>query len=473
MSGGIVYKQLVDGPIPIGEWMPDAVDCSFPNLLTANNVEPSNMVYKTFHRLNEGTMAPTGTYLRGSGVGYALDGNEYIYAATNNGIFMSLDGQTFNSRSGTASPATVDFLQFDEFMFAAQAPTFSLLYHTVGAATNFLTASSAPSGARIGKINRFLILGDVVDTDTTPHRIRWSAIDNPLSWPTPNSATAIATQAGEQYLDSEYGTVTGFASGDQFGLVFQSRAITRITYVGPPVVFQFDKISTNIGCRFPRSIVQMGGLTYFADYTGFYKTDGVSVINIGERRVNDYFSSTYFGSDPRRVLSAADFTTNVVYWAYADTVNALATPTTMILYNAMDNRFSSATQTCEGLVNSTQLHPFISGFASSMTYGGFSSALDVVADIETGNIEFNPGGFSHLSGAKLLVDQTTNAIVGKSEVTNDLVTVTTAGSITANPVTGFCDFRTETRYHRLRFNISAPFSQAQAIELKAKPSGAR
>lgn len=469
----IAFKQLMNGPVPLGEWTPDALDCSFPNLLTANNVEPSNMVYKTFNKLIEGTTGPPGTYLRGSGTGYAPNGNEYIYAATNNGIFMSLDGATFNSRSPTATPSTVDFLQFDDFMFAAQSPTFSLLYHTVGSATNFLTASSAPFGSRIGKINKFLFLGDVVDTFTSPHRIRWSAIDDPLSWPTPNSSTAIATQAGEQYMDSEFGTVTGFASGDQFGLIFQSRAITRVTYVGPPVIFQFDKISTNIGCRFPRSIVQMGGFTYFADYTGFYKTDGVSVVNIGERRINDYFGSRYFGADPVRVLSAADFTTDTVYWAYANTVNSLSTPTAMILYNTLDNRFSSADQTCEGILNSTQLHPFIKGFAASMTYGSFVSALDVVGDIETGNIEFSPGQFSHLSGAKLLVDQTANAIIGKSEVTNDLVTVSTAGSITANSVTGFCDFRTEGRYHRLRFNILSPFTQAQAVEFLAKPSGAR
>src|SRR6185503_15769414 len=120
--------------------------------------------YKTFDKLVEGTTAPTGTYLRGSGTGYAPNGNEYIYTASNNGIFMSLDGAAFNSRSPTASPATVDFLQFGDYMFAAQSPTFSLLYHTVGSATNFLTVGSAPFGARIGKINQFLILGDVVDT---------------------------------------------------------------------------------------------------------------------------------------------------------------------------------------------------------------------------------------------------------------------------------------------------------------------
>ena len=465
--------EFVDGPVPLGEWTPDAKDCSFPNLITANNVEPLNVVYKSFARLVEGSNAPSGTYLRGAGTGFTITGGEYIYVATNNGIFMSNDGAAFSSRSPTAGPATTDFLQFEDLMFAARSDVFSVLYHTVGAASNFLTANSAPFASRIGKINDFLILGDVVDSFTTPHRVRWSAINDPLSFPTPGSATAIATQAGEQYLDSRYGAVTGFSNGDQFGLVFQKGAITRISYIGGSVVFQFDKISTNIGCRFPRSIVQKDGWTYFADYSGFYKTDGVSVQNIGELKVNDYFQSRYAGVDPTRVFGAANYTNNLVYWAYADTANSFATPTAMILYNAFENRFSSATQTCEGIMSSTPLHPAIRGFGSSMTYGQFSNIVGVVADIETGNIEFNPGGFSYLSGAKLIVDQTANSIVGKSEVTSDLLTVTTVGSATSNAITGFCDFRTEGRYHRLRFNVDSTFYQAQAMEFLAKPSGKR
>ena len=38
--------DFVDGPIKLGEWVPDLQDLKFPNLEVARNVEPQGTVYK-------------------------------------------------------------------------------------------------------------------------------------------------------------------------------------------------------------------------------------------------------------------------------------------------------------------------------------------------------------------------------------------------------------------------------------------
>lgn len=465
--------EFVDGPIEIGQWMPDAKDLKFPDLEDLKNAEPVGTVYKSFAPLvDDGGPVVPGGFLRGFHQAI-YGGVVYTYAGTDDGLFESFGGAAFTARSATMSPTQYDFLQFDDLEIVVPSAAKPML-RTIGSASNFATIGSAPTAVRIGRINQFVFLGNL----TASHAVRWSGIDDPSAWETPNSATAIAQQSGEQILDASLGEVTGFSNGDQHGLIFQASGITRVTYVGPPVVFQFDKISDKIGCSYPRSIVQVGSYTYFLAASGFHRTDGVSVENIGENRVNSYFLQKSSGA-AERVYGAANPYRNLIYWAYCNTGDTDSTPSDLIIYNYKADRFSRASQFCEGILGTHGLESSlvreIRGFGSSNTLGSFSASTSNSsgATIETGDIEFNPGGFSHLSGAKLLIDQTANAQVAYSLIRTDLVSITASSASTANADTGFSDFRREARYHRLRWVVPGIFTQAQAMEFKVKKSGSR
>lgn len=471
--------DFVDGPVPLGEWLPDLQDLKFPNLTNAKNVEPFGTVYKSFEPLltSGGGVVPGG-FIRGA-ANAVYNGITYTYVGTDDGIFMSLGG-SFTARSATMGPTQYDFLQFDNLEIVTGGGLVPL-YHTVGSATNFATLGSssgtAPAANRIGKINQFVI----VASNAIPHRIQWSGIDKPLSWPTPNTATATAQQAGEQYLDAEFGDVTGFANGDQFGIVFQQSAITRVSYAGPPVVFSFDKISTKVGCPYPRSIVQVGGHTYFIAASGIQRTDGVNVENIGLNKVNDFFLTAHGSRSAFRVYGAHNAFRNLIYWTFCDTSDADSTPSGMIIYNCLENRFTWAGQTLGYILGTTGLESSfvrnITGFGASNTAGAMVSGTvgALPASFETGDVELNPGGMAFLSGAKLIVDATANAIVGYSKIRNELLAnqVTTSAASTATPASGFCDFRREARYHRVLWEVTGVFEQAQGMEFRAQPTGSR
>jgi hypothetical protein len=483
--------QFVEGPIPIGEWLPDIPDLKFPNLVTARNVEPVGTVYKSFAPLVTAYPAVLSAIPKGFGVG-VMDGEAWFYAATRTTIAMSQSGTsafTVKSASTLDAQLSTAFLQFDDLMIATNYVD-PPLAHTIGASSQFATlgstTGSAPKARCVGRINKFLILGDTSETATgsVDYRIQWSGIDQPFSWPLPNSATAIAQQSGEQYMDAEHGRVTGFANGDQFGLVFQTSAITRVNYVGPPVVFQFDKISDKIGCPYPKSIVQVGSHTYFISSGGFFMTDGVQVVNIGMNKCNNYFLGRILLNPSHwRFYGAANQFKNLIYWTFCDTSDLDSTPAQIIIYNYVEGRFTEASQVNNGILSAVdrgiggaaERQPW--GFGAGYTLGQFSESttLSAFSSFETGDIEFNPGGFSRLSGAKLLVDQTANAVIGYAKTRTQLVSnqLTSSSASTCNADSGFCPFRSESRYHRARFEVAGIFDQATAMEFIAKKSGAR
>lgn len=473
--------DFVEGPVKLGEWMPDMPDLQFPNLLEARNVEPVGTVYKAFSALDStpGSVVPGG-YVRGGAVAQ-LNSIPYYYAYTDGGIYESIGGATFNSRATAFSVPQVDFLQFDDLEIAACGGSNPTLCHTIGSVSNFATLGSttgtAPNAQRVGRINKFVMLGN---TSVDPTHVRWSGLDDPFSWPTPNSATAIAQQAGEQYMDAALGAVTGFTSGDQFGLVFQESGITRVTYVGPPVVFQFDKISDRVGSTYPRSIVQIGPIAYFIGTDGIYRTDGVTIQDVGFNKVDRYFLSRLTGAR-ERVYGVANIYKKLIYWAFCNTSDSESLPSEILLYNYEEQRFSLASQSCEFLYGTTGLELTsavrnVYGLGASNTLGSFSNGtLPISAStIYTGFAEINPGGFARLQGVKFLVDATAANRLAQVEYATEIDTSTSiTSSVTANSATGFSDFNVEARYHSFRFSGSTNFQQLQSIELKAKPSGSR
>jgi hypothetical protein len=350
------------------EWLPDQPALGNPGLTRAENVIPYNEVYKCYTTLTTGAAAaladdprgahPYATTAGGTAAGYSTYG--LLVGTRDDLLRLSTNGLTFNSiRSATYSGATLsavhmfwDFAQFNNVLIATDKIDLPQRY-TIGAAnasTLGSTMGTAPFAQQVGVINEFVMLGNLATTSggvTGFHSVQWSGAGDENAWPTPNSATATAEQSGLQELPAEAGTVTAITSGDQFGLIFQRAAVTRATYVGPPVVFQFDRIDNGRGCFYPNSVVQVGGLTYFASGLGFFVTDGITIQPIGAGQVDKYFADLVTGQNPARaVWGAVDYDTKCVMWSVVGTH--------ILHYNYEKKRWSVAVETTDILVNGIQ-----------------------------------------------------------------------------------------------------------------------
>lgn len=500
--------RAADGKVQFGEWRPDLPTLDNPGLTEALNVIPTDATYRPYLPISG---SGTALAARPQGAISVLDssGNAFLYAGTATDLYQrSGSGWTDKSTAvsyGTNSTDYWRFSQFDDFVIATNYQNVPQKL-TIGAAGNFsdlAVTGTAPQARQVGVIGRFLVLGDTIDgtNGTVPSRIQWSAIDDPTNWPTPGGATALSVQSGEQFMPAHFGPVRSIVGGDQYGLILQRAGITRATYVGGNVVFQFDTIERNRGVLCPNATVTIGGLTYFIASDGFYVTDGAGVSSIGSMKVDNYFADTFDTGYPERVYGAVDFANKVIMWVYPGSGNTSGRPNYVLMYNYEEKRFTHASDQCEvlisGLTTAVTLDDldalfgsidlvtpsldsaFWSGgnnivlaFDSSNALGGFSGSAGT-AVLDGQEVELNPGLYTCTQGIKPLVIGTSPVVTVSLGTRDDLgssVSYSMAVSPTAS--TGFCDFDIESRYARTRVSIVGNFQSTNGVLYQAVPGGA-
>lgn len=493
-----------DGIVRFGEWLPDLPALNNPGLTEAKNVIPTDTVYKSFLPVSGTGDALASTPYGGLST-VDTSGAGFFYAATRQKIYLR-SGTGWSSRyAGTLNTASDGYLsgvQFDDIAIFTNYADYPV-YSTAGSGSNFTTlatSGTAPKARCVGVVGRFVVLGDTDLAGATPNGIQWSAIDNPNNWPTPNSATAQALQSGEQFLNAAFGPVTHIVGGEQSGIIFQRNGITRMTYVGGNVVFQFDTIEKARGALFPNAVVQFGRLAYFISGDGFYVTDGVEVRPIGSQKVDNYFGDTVDTAYKNRVRGAVDYANKCVYWIYPGTGNTGGRPNKILIYNYEENRWSRAEDEVEfctsGVTTAITLDDLddyftsldivtpsldsdnwaggnntILAFDSDYKLGAFSG-LAGTAVLDGGEVELTPGRLTRVQGVKPLVtgdDPELTVSLGVRDSLGDAVTYLTER--TPNFRTGFADYRSESRYHRARVTITGSFDAAIGLEYQAVSSG--
>src|SRR5690606_11461596 len=126
---------------------------------------------------------------------------------------------------------------------------------------------------------RDFLVGGVIDDHGD--RVQWSAMNDPEPW-------EVGTGQADIQIMSSGGPITG-RFGGEYGLVFQESKITRMSYAGAPLIFQFDAIEENHGLWQPNSAVQYGKAIFYLSQNGFYMCDGTMAQPIGNEKVDRYF----------------------------------------------------------------------------------------------------------------------------------------------------------------------------------------
>ncbi len=491
--------KAADGVVRFGEWLPDLPDYENPGLTEALNVLPTNRVYRSFATMKTSGTA-TGFRVRGALIAtdpttgspywYVGGTNTLMVAAENDspGPWTTLNGAIANSLGGLYSWR---FAQFDEFLIAGTSGHLPQV-QTVGSVSVFTTLASigtVNAAREVAVVNRFVVVGGF---DLARARVQWSAIDDPRNWPTPGTSTAQSLQSGEQTLDMNYGDIMRIVDLGQYALIFQKRAITRMTYVGGNVVFQFETMDYEHGTMSPDSVVVIGRLAYFVDYSGFYVTDGVQTRAIGYGKVDNYFRRT-LGEDNQpggeyvyaQIYGAADKASKCIYWCYqtsgSSTANAAASDA-LIIYNYEEGRFTRATDSVEVLVGAEiqgTRRSFVRGFKAQVAGGYLDDTILTdtqsynAAVIETAEIGYVAGGNAFLQGLAPVV-------TGMNTVTGLNVAVRYRSDLSSTPAltdTGtsspttrlpFVNFRREARYHSARITINGRFEAAIGLQYQVK-----
>jgi hypothetical protein len=495
-----------------GEWTPD-----LPALLNQNSFVIKNCVslgqgYGPLEGPNTSPGIPT-TALTARCQGAVSTKNNaqssFNFAGDATKLY-SLSGGTWNdvSKVGGYTTQATDrwyFAQWgqvtttDQKIFATNFtdPVQSL---TLGGATfaDLITSTIAtrPKARFLAIIKGFLVLANTNDpTDgNQPTRIRWSAFEDPT-----NFDVAPSTQSDYQNLDGLPGPIRQIVGGE-YGAIIQERSIWRMTYVGSPVVFQFDQVDKKNGTQASSSVIPFGVNIAFLGTDGFYIFDGAQCYNISDNQINLFFFNdldpTYFD----RVIGVPVPGQQLLIWTYpSHASNGVANR--MVIYNYATNATKRWTQ-CD-LIDSSHIFNFLTADKLVINYttqaitqnveindpqfkGGIRQLAifdtdkkmyplngdALTATFETLDYQLTPERTTDISLIRPLITGAPNLTLylGQRDSLTDSVSYTSYNTNDSNefPV------RSSARYHRFKLEAANGFIQAQGVDIvDMQPGGKR
>lgn len=458
---------------PFGPWTPDLGNSG---LSEATNVRAIADGYTPAR----GFAAITGD------LGGAFNGGAAFTAA--NGDTTLLASTTAKVREYTTSgwsdvltaPATQRwrFTQFgDNILMCAGADIFS---HALGSGTAAAVAT-APDAIDVASVRDFVMC------ITTDNKVRWSQFNDSGTW------TIGANQADEQPI------LTGGKGvrliGGEYGVLLKQFGITRITYIGSDVVFQFDEISQEVGCMAAGSVCNVGRDIFFLSERGFMRCNGSEVAPIGDEKFNRWFFNTYSRVDIGNIWAAVDPRNSTVMWAMPGTQGRI------IAYNYVLDRATVIQTDVAGLMTGLttiltldQLDaiygnldaisfslddPALAGgnpvllVVNSSNLVGALSGSNLAATIELEDIEPAKGLRSRVRSIRLVGDTpSASAVIDSRMMISDTEGNSSTSTMRAN---GKLPVRANGRYHTARITIPAAteWSWVQGIEIEYEAEGGR
>jgi hypothetical protein len=491
--------------IPFGEWLPDRPTFKNQGAKVAKNVIPDIASYLPFPQLNQYSTA-LADRVRGAIIARDAVGNYFNYAGDTTRLYSlnNLLWDNVTRLSGDYTTADEDYWEFTQFgntVMAVNGANADLPQAiSVGAANFTDLAGDPPRAKHIASVRDFVVMGNISATATSPQMVRWCAINNATSW-TPDAATL----ADFQDLPGDGGHTQKIVGGE-YGVIFQERAIYRMDWAGSPLVFQFNKVNTNIGTLAPQSVVSYRNFVFFLSEDGFYMFDGTNARPIGQNKVDRTFFNDLDITHVWRIHAVIDPVRKFVAWAYPSHDSNGGNCDRILIYSWGADRWSriegidiellfrhaTTAITLDDLDSlSTNIDLLQVSFDSFQFAGGnyqlgaFANdhALRVFngssmqATVETGEFKFNDqeDGLTYITEVRPVTEGLENpaSIAIAARITNS-ETASYATAVQPGS-SGFASVRSTGRYHRFQLSteVGDAFDHLQGIDVTGSDAGKR
>lgn len=264
---------------PIVGFSPDA-DPTTPGVLTdCSNVIPYEAGFKGAPTPVAIAVSTLAAEARGAVVATRLDGSRRVFAGTQTKLY-ELNGTTWTDRSaGTytgSSESRWSFCQFGDTTIASNLADAM----QSSAAGNFAAIAGAPRAKIVVSASSNFVLAFNTNEATygaSPDRWWCCAQSNQTDW-TPN----VATSANTGRLIAVEGAIQAALTLGNYVVAYKQRAVFMGTYVGAPVVWQWDLIpGGEAGAVGPEAVCDVGGAHFIVGDDNFWIFDGTRPVPLG------------------------------------------------------------------------------------------------------------------------------------------------------------------------------------------------
>ncbi len=315
--------------VPFAEWAPDRSD------LSGVSQEAKGCISQAGHYapLQDLTAYKSGAALPGNCIGatgvWSSTGTVNIFLGNGTDLIKLVNREpAVVSKAGGYTASESDRWQFEQFgdhIIAVNSNVAPQVYE-LGVSSLFADlAGSPPTAKTVFRVGNQLVLAN-------NRTLSVSGFNNIELWD-----YATATQGVQVDVDQRGGNIqTGV--GGEVGLIFQERGIIRMTYLGPPTVFQLDTIDFKHGAISREAVSQYGRMTFFVSETGFFAHDGMTATPIGQNKIDKYFADDVNYSARGRISTAIDFARKL--WIVAYPSGGSKWPNKLLIYSIADNRWT-------------------------------------------------------------------------------------------------------------------------------------
>ena len=300
-------------------FLPDADELTPEVLVECDDMVPTVRGYAAAPSGVASTEPALGAACTGASLLLKLDGSTRLIAGTTTALYESATTSwTDVSRGAAYSTGDVPWrmAQFGNTSLAI-CKSVVMQYSASGAFADV----TAPKASVIETASGFVMLADCDDTGSgvgtsygdQPHRWWCSAINDYSSW-----VPSVTTQCTSGLLVDTPGAILGLRRLGADVIAYKKRSIYRGTYVGPPEVWRWTLISSDIGAVSQESIVSVGYAHYFVGDEDIYGFDGTTPVSISAG-VREWFFARLNKTYAYKIRATHDRLNGRILWHYPTT----------------------------------------------------------------------------------------------------------------------------------------------------------
>jgi hypothetical protein len=244
-------------------------------LVDCDRVYPTTKGVRPQPALVQSYPAPATGPVRGAHVATYLDGTSRLYVGTESKLYRGLNGayQDYSGGQTFQTPENLRwrFAQFGDDTIAVNGFDLPQFINSTGG--SFAPLAGNPPIARfVAVANNFVFLLGLHDPDglaaLTPTQWWCSAIGNDADW-----SPSASTQSANAYLDDTPGEIVGAKALGRDLIVYKTHSIYKLSYAGPPVIWESVLISAHTGALSQEAVVDMGDFHVIMGQDDFYIVD--------------------------------------------------------------------------------------------------------------------------------------------------------------------------------------------------------
>lgn len=493
--------MIIPVRVPFGEYAPDLPSLDNPGALLAKNVLPAEKSYKPFKGLAVYSNA-LAARARGAVAVISSTGLMTIFAGTETKLYSLGSGATSWTDVSRLAGGNYNadehwsFVQFGDYIVAMNGND-TLQVFQLGVDSNFAALSGSPPIARYCSNAREQVM--VGNISGNPNRVQWSGVDSLTTW-----GTNPSLQADFQDLQGP-GTRVMAIVGRLSPHIWCDHSIWLATYVGPPIVWQIDRLEDFRGTLYPRSVVNLGAFSFGLCEDGFYRFGNDGATPIGQAKINKRVIDALDASYPDRINSAVDPLNQCIHWALPLTGHATGDPNYILTWHWPTGKWAETELTIEYLLLAGQSFgqtmeslDAISGSLDALAYSldsrvwaatgtpllsafdtahklAFFTGTNLQATIDTQEVNIFPGKRGYVKRVWPLIEGTSVSPTVTPITRNLQHEATTTGTAVSVNSSGYAPMRSNARYQRARVIIPAgdTWTHAHGVEVEAVQAGRR